>query len=30
MPHWAVKPPLEEMNDKVIEQVMKELNPISA
>ncbi|MCE9644727.1 MAG: dihydrodipicolinate synthase family protein [Chloroflexi bacterium] len=30
MPHWAVKPPLEEMNDKVIKQVMKELNPISA
>ena len=29
MPHWAVKPPLEEMDDKTIEQAIKELNTIT-
>jgi hypothetical protein len=24
MPRWAVKPPLEEMDEKVLEEVMKE------
>lgn len=28
MPHWAVKPPLEEIDDKAIDQAIKELNAI--
>ncbi len=29
MPRWAVKPPLEEMDEKMLEEVLKEFSKIS-